>query len=68
MKQSKTTTERLHDLYPLLATGQQCILDKGMNECTVTIIRQTPNRIYTTVTSNGDDTWDVMTRRLTPCG
>ena len=69
MKQIKTTTERLHDLYPLLATGQQVVLDGDMsNSCTVTVVRQTPNRMFTTVTGNGEDTWDVMTRRLKPCG
>jgi hypothetical protein len=68
MKQSKTTTEKLRDLYPLLATGQQVILDGDMqNSCKVTVVRQTPNRMFTTVSGNGEDTWDVMTRRLTPC-
>lgn len=68
MKQSKTTTERLHDLYPVLATGQQVILDDYMaNSCIVTVVRQTPNRMFTTVSGNTEDTWDVMTRRLKPC-
>ena len=53
-------------LYTLLAIGQRVGLDKDLaNSSEVTVVRQTPKRLYTTVTSNGIDEWDVTTYRLT---
>tara|TARA_R110000787_G_scaffold177052_1_gene289129 strand:+ start:279 stop:500 length:222 start_codon:yes stop_codon:yes gene_type:complete len=53
-------------LYTLLTTGQLVGLDKDLaNSCEVTVVRQTPKRLYTTVTGDGENEWDVMTCRLT---
>ena len=53
-------------LYTLLTTGQLVGLDKDLtNSSEVTVVRQTPKRLYTTVTSDGKNEWDVMTYRLT---
>tara|TARA_R100000656_G_scaffold48498_1_gene39268 strand:+ start:447 stop:749 length:303 start_codon:yes stop_codon:yes gene_type:complete len=41
--------------------GEKVLLD-GKHE--VTVVLQTPKKLYTQVTSNGEDTWDVMTIRL----
>lgn len=58
--------ENSNRLYTLLTTGQVVGLDKDLgNSSEVTVVRQTPKRLYTTVTSNGVDEWDVMTYRLT---
>jgi hypothetical protein len=35
------------------------------NSSEVKVVNQTPRRLYTTVTGDGKDTWDVMTYRLT---
>jgi WD40 repeat protein len=52
-------------LYTVLTTGQRVVLDKDLgNTSEVTVISQTPKRLYTTITSNGVESWDVMTYRL----
>ena len=62
----KRMRETNNDLYTLLVAGQQVRLDKGFaNSSIVEVVRQTPKRMYTTVT-NGKNEWDVMTYRLTP--
>lgn len=44
-------------------TGQQVILD---DKYEVTVLSQTPNRMFTEVTRNeGEDSWSTMTDRLT---
>ena len=59
-------TDKGNELYTLLTTGQLVGLDKDLaNSSEVTVVRQTPKRMFTTVTSNGIDKWDVMTYRLT---
>jgi len=46
-------------LYTLLTTGQLVVLDKDLaNSSEVTVVGQTPKRLYTTVTSNGICEWD----------
>ena len=61
-----TQTSKSNGLYTLLTTGQLVGLDKDLaNSSEVTVVRQTSKRLYTTVTSNGIDEWDVMTYRLT---
>lgn len=46
--------------------GQLVRLDKKYaNSSKVKVVRQTPNKLFTTVTSNGVDDWQVMTNRLT---
>lgn len=56
-----------HELYALLCTGQDVILDEGFaNSSIVKVVKQTPKRMYTTVT-NGKNEWEVMTYRLKPC-
>ncbi len=63
----KRMRETNNDLYTLLVAGQQVRLDKGFaNSSIVEVVKQTPKRMYTTVT-NGKNEWDVMTYRLTPC-
>ena len=58
--------EKSNRLYTLLTTGQLVGLDKDLaNSSEVTVVRQTPKRLYTTVTSDGKNEWDVMTYRLT---
>jgi len=50
----------------VLTTGQLVGLDKHLaNSSEVTVVRQTPKGLYTTVTRDGKNEWDVMTRRLT---
>jgi hypothetical protein len=45
--------------------GQVVKLDKDhANGSEVTVVRQTPQKLFTTVTSNGENNWDVMTNRL----
>ena len=57
------TTSRL---YTILTTQQIVVLDKDRsNSSEVIVVKQTPKRLYTTVTVNGKDFWDVMTCRLT---
>jgi hypothetical protein len=54
-------------LYTLLDAGQKVTLDADLsNDSVVWVIKQTPKRMYTTVT-NGKGRWEVMTYRLTPC-
>ena len=54
------------ELYTVLTTGQLVGLDKDLaNSSEVTVVRQTPKRLYTTVTGDGKNEWDVMTYRLT---
>ena len=61
-----TQTSKSNGLYTLLTTGQLVGLDKDLaNSSEVTVVRQTPKRLYTTVTSDGKNEWDVMTYRLT---
>lgn len=63
----KRMRETNNDLYTLLVAGQLVRLDKGRaNSSIVTVVKQTPKRVYTRVT-NGKNEWDVMTYRLTPC-
>ena len=58
--------EESNRLYTLLTTGQLVGLDKDLaNSSEVTVVRQTPKRLYTTVTGDGKNEWDVMTYRLT---
>ena len=46
--------------------GEEVWLDKDLtNKSKVKVVRQTPKRLYSTVTVNGKVTWDVMTYRLT---
>lgn len=46
--------------------GEQVILDKGYRtECTVEIVLQSPNNMFTRVKSSvSESEWDVMTNRL----
>lgn len=62
-----TQTSKSNGLYTLLTTGQTVWLDKDLaNSSRVEVVSQTPKRMFTTVTSNGElDTWEVMTYRLT---
>jgi hypothetical protein len=61
-----TQTSKSNGLYTLLTTGQLVGLDKDLaNSSEVTVVRQTPKRLYTTVTGDGKNEWDVMTCRLT---
>jgi hypothetical protein len=47
-------------------TGQLVGLDKDLtNNSEVTVVKQSPAKLFTTVTSNGIDEWDIMTYRLT---
>ncbi len=63
---SVTTTGKSNGLYTLLTTGQRVTLDKDLaNSSEVIVVKQTPKRLYTTVTSDGKNEWDVMTYRLT---
>ena len=65
-KKFKEAGAKRNSLYTLLTTGQIVGLDKDLaNSREVTVVRQTPKRLYTTVTSNGIYEWDVMTYRLT---
>ena len=58
--------EKSNRLYTLLTTGQIVVLDKGLaNSSEVIVVKQTPKRLYTTVTGDGKNEWDVMTYRLT---
>ena len=58
--------EKSNRLYTLLTTGQIVVLDKGLaNSSEVIVVKQTPKRLYTTVTGNGKNEWVVMTYRLT---
>ena len=58
--------EKSNRLYTVLTTGQVVGLDKDLaNSSEVTVVRQTPKRLYTTVTGDGKNEWDVMTYRLT---
>jgi len=53
-------------IYKVLTTGQLVGLDKHLaNSSEVTVVRQTPKRLYTAVTRDGKHEWDVMTHRLT---
>jgi len=46
--------------------GDRVILDKGFaNSSEVTVIDFTPNYLFATVASDGQN-WDTMTNRLTP--
>lgn len=64
--EKKTTSNKSSKLYTLLTEGQRVILDNDRsNRSEVTVVNQTPKRLYTTVTGNGIDKWDVMTYRLT---
>jgi hypothetical protein len=48
-----------------LTIGRLVKLDADLrSNSIVRVVRQTPNRLFTTVESNGHQ-WDVMTRRLT---
>ena len=59
-------TDKGNESYTLLTTGQLVGLDKDLeNSSEVRVVRQTPKRMFTTVTSNGINEWDVMTYRLT---
>ena len=63
-KQSKKAVDS--GLRALLTTGQLVGLDKDLaNSSEVTVVRQTPGRLFTTVTGDGENEWDVMTIRLT---
>ena len=58
--------EKSNRLYAVLTTGQVVGLDKDLaNSSEVTVVRQTLKRLYTTVTGDGKNEWDVMTYRLT---
>jgi hypothetical protein len=62
-KEIKPSSNRL---YTLLTTGQLVVLDKDLaNSSEVIVVKQTPKRLYTTVTGDGKNEWDVMTYRLT---
>lgn len=59
-------SEFFKERYPLLKKGDTVIIDaESQNSCRATVVYQTESKLFTTVTSNGDDTWDIMTRRLT---
>jgi hypothetical protein len=54
------------NLRKLLFSGQIVRLDKDFaNSNEVTVVSQTPKKLYTTVTVDGKYKWDVMTNRLT---
>jgi hypothetical protein len=56
----------MSNLRQALDIGEFVILDKGFrNQSTVAIVRQTPNRLFSTVKSKEGSEWDVMTNRLT---
>ena len=58
--------EKSNRLYTLLTTGQIVVLDKDLaNSSEVIVVKQTPKRLYTTVTGDGKNEWVVMTYRLT---
>ena len=62
--------EPKNGLYTLLTAGQLVELDKGnIDSMIVTVVKQTPTRLYTIVKCEYDgDIWRVKTKRLTPCG
>jgi len=46
------------ELYNYYASGTKVRLDKGFrNSSIVTIVKQTPQRMFSTVTVDGDATW-----------
>lgn len=53
--------------YEKFINGQEVRLDKLFrNSSIVQVVRQSPNRMFTTVKLRSDGAeWDVMTRRLT---
>jgi len=62
--QSTDLTER-GDLCTKYENGQKVTLDADFaNTSTVTVLSQTPKRMFTTVT-DGQSEWNVMTYRLT---
>jgi len=55
---------KLHNEY---APDTKVRLDKGFrNSSIVTVVNQAPQKLFTTVTINGIDKWDVMTNKLSP--
>jgi hypothetical protein len=53
-------------LYTEFSPGETVWLDKDKpNGSVVTVIEQTPRRMFTTVKGDEGGTWDVMTIRLT---
>lgn len=55
-------------MHKYFEVGQKAYLDIGFANCSIVeVVRQTPNRLYSTVKSlESAATWDVMTYRLTP--
>jgi hypothetical protein len=65
-KGSEVTNLDRNNLHKVLITGQTVGLDMDLaNSSKVRVVRQTPKRLYTTVTVDGEYCWEVMTYRLT---
>lgn len=55
-----------NDAKPMLCAGQIVWLDADLSHKSKVRIHKIFG-LFATVSSNGVDTWDVMTRRLSPC-